>query len=47
MDATANDVPTTFEVRGFPTLFWAPKDSKASPVKYEVYFIMEDKLLCF
>lgn len=36
MDATANDVPTPYEVRGFPTLFWVPKDSKDSPVKYEV-----------
>lgn len=35
MDATANDVPTTFEVRGFPTLYWLPKDSKDSPKRYE------------
>uniref|UniRef100_A0A336KRW2 Protein disulfide-isomerase n=1 Tax=Culicoides sonorensis TaxID=179676 RepID=A0A336KRW2_CULSO len=35
VDATANDVPPLFEVRGFPTLFWLPKNSKASPVKYE------------
>ncbi len=28
MDATANDVPAGFDVRGFPTLFWLPKDSK-------------------
>lgn len=34
-DATANDVPPGFEVRGFPTLFWLPKDSKTSPQKYE------------
>lgn len=33
MDATANDVPPEFEVRGFPTLFWIPKGKK--PVKYE------------
>lgn len=25
MDATANDVPPGYEVRGFPTLFWKPK----------------------
>lgn len=37
MDATANDVPALYEVRGFPTLFWVRKDSKDSPVKYEVY----------
>lgn len=24
MDATANDVPSTFNVRGFPTIFWRP-----------------------
>lgn len=34
-DATANDVPPQYEVRGFPTLFWLPKDSKLSPQKYE------------
>ena len=33
MDATANDVPSGFDVRGFPTLFWLPKDSK-KPVAY-------------
>src|SRR5699024_10424728 len=36
MDATANDVPSTFDVRGFPTLYWAAKDAKDSPVRYEV-----------
>lgn len=36
MDATANDVSPTYDVRGFPTLYWAPKDSKASPIRYEV-----------
>lgn len=34
MDATANDVPPAFNVRGFPTLFWLPKDSKDKPVSY-------------
>ncbi|CAK9799830.1 Protein disulfide-isomerase A3 [Anthophora plagiata] len=34
-DATANDVPVQYEVRGFPTLFWVPKDSKNNPIKYE------------
>merc|ERR1712038_9806 len=32
MDATANDVPSTFEVRGFPTIFWVAKGQK--PVSY-------------
>ncbi|CAH1980494.1 unnamed protein product [Acanthoscelides obtectus] len=35
MDATANDVPSPFEVRGFPTLFWIPRDAKQVPVRYE------------
>ncbi|XP_034937220.1 protein disulfide-isomerase A3 [Chelonus insularis] len=35
MDATANDVPPHFTVQGFPTLYWVPKNSKDSPVKYE------------
>merc|ERR1712026_565914 len=33
MDATANDVPPQFDVRGFPTIFWLPKDSK-NPTSY-------------
>jgi len=35
MDATANDVPSQYDVKGFPTLFWLPKDSKDSPKRYE------------
>lgn len=35
MDATANDVPSQFEVQGFPTLFWVPKGKLGSPVKYQ------------
>jgi len=35
MDATANDVPSNFEVRGFPSLFFVPKKSKQTPRKYE------------
>lgn len=34
MDATANDVPPLFEVRGFPTIYWLPKGNKDSPVPY-------------
>jgi len=37
MDATANDVPSTFDVRGFPTLYWLPKDGKNKPIRYEVF----------
>ncbi|KAJ9595872.1 hypothetical protein L9F63_012931, partial [Diploptera punctata] len=35
MDATSNDVSGPYDVRGFPTIYWAPKDSKDSPVRYE------------
>jgi len=35
MDATANDVPSKFEVRGFPTLYWLSKDNKDKMVRYE------------
>ncbi|XP_053688162.1 protein disulfide-isomerase A3 [Sabethes cyaneus] len=35
MDATANDVPPTFDVRGFPTLYWLSKDDKSNPTRYE------------
>ncbi|XP_042904758.1 protein disulfide-isomerase A3 [Parasteatoda tepidariorum] len=35
MDATANDVPPSFEVHGFPTLYWVPKTHKTTPKKYE------------
>ncbi|XP_055529979.1 protein disulfide-isomerase A3-like [Wyeomyia smithii] len=35
MDATANDVPPTFDVRGFPTLYWLPKNDKSNPMRYE------------
>lgn len=35
MDATANDVPKPYEVQGFPTLYFASKNGKAMPKKYE------------
>uniref|UniRef100_A0A8C7S763 Protein disulfide-isomerase n=1 Tax=Oncorhynchus mykiss TaxID=8022 RepID=A0A8C7S763_ONCMY len=35
MDATANDVPSQYEVRGFPTIFFSPAGQKMSPKKYE------------
>lgn len=35
MDASNNDVSSEYEVRGFPTIYWVPKNSKASPVRYE------------
>jgi len=33
VDATANDVPSSFNVRGFPTIYWKP--AKGKPVSYE------------
>uniref|UniRef100_A0A2P2HY11 Protein disulfide-isomerase n=1 Tax=Hirondellea gigas TaxID=1518452 RepID=A0A2P2HY11_9CRUS len=33
IDATSNDVPTSYNVRGFPTFYWKPKDG--SPISYE------------
>ncbi|XP_068579153.1 protein disulfide-isomerase A3 [Cebidichthys violaceus] len=35
MDATANDVPTPYEVSGFPTLYFVPAGRKMNPKKYE------------
>lgn len=35
MDATANDVPSGYDVKGFPTLYYAPKGDKQNPLKYE------------
>lgn len=36
MDATANDVPNdNYKTEGFPTIYFAPSDSKQSPVKFE------------
>lgn len=35
IDATANDVPKPYEVRGFPTIYFAPKGNKSNPKKYE------------
>lgn len=34
MDATANDVPKPYEVTGFPTLYFSPKNSKDFPQRY-------------
>ncbi|XP_012688715.2 protein disulfide-isomerase A4 [Clupea harengus] len=36
MDATANDVPhDSYKVEGFPTIYFAPRNKKESPVKFE------------
>jgi len=34
MDATANDVPGPYNVRGFPTIYFAPKGDKKNPKQY-------------
>lgn len=36
VDATANSFPPTFNVRGYPTIYWVPKASKDKPIAYEV-----------
>ncbi|KAK1804394.1 hypothetical protein P4O66_020422 [Electrophorus voltai] len=35
MDATANDVPSPYEVRGFPTIYFSPAGQKQNPKRYE------------
>ncbi|XP_005807506.1 protein disulfide-isomerase A3 [Xiphophorus maculatus] len=35
MDATANDVPSPYEVSGFPTIYFSPAGRKMSPKRYE------------
>ncbi|KAI1889029.1 hypothetical protein AGOR_G00174850 [Albula goreensis] len=36
MDATANDVPhDSYKVEGFPTIYFAPSNSKQDPVKFQ------------
>ncbi|XP_067832017.1 protein disulfide-isomerase A3-like [Heptranchias perlo] len=35
MDATANDVPSVYDVRGFPTIYFVAAGMKQSPKKYE------------
>lgn len=35
IDATANELPTAYTVRGFPTIFWCDKGNKNVPEKYQ------------
>lgn len=42
LDATANDVPPLFDVKGFPTLFWIPKNDRDHPVRYDGGRELED-----
>ena len=36
MDATENDVPGGYDVQGFPTIYFAPKNGKETPRRYDV-----------
>jgi len=42
IDATNNFVPSNFEVRGFPSIFWVPAGKGDKPMKYEGGREMED-----
>jgi len=35
MDATENDVPPQYDVKGFPTIYFVPKNDKDSPRRYD------------
>lgn len=35
-DATANEIPDPYVVRGYPTLYFVPKNSKNAPKPFEV-----------
>ena len=45
IDATANDSPSQFQVSGFPTIYWAPKDNKKNPTKYNVSMLLSTYFL--
>ncbi|XP_052738487.1 protein disulfide-isomerase A3 [Bicyclus anynana] len=43
IDATTNDWPKSlYEVSGFPTIYWKPKDSSKKPVRYNGGRALED-----
>jgi len=42
IDATANFIPSVFEVRGFPSIFWVPAGKGGAPQKYEGGREMDD-----
>ena len=35
VDATANDVPSEFEVKGFPTIYFVPAGGDKEPIVYD------------
>ncbi|XP_018603247.2 protein disulfide-isomerase A3-like isoform X2 [Scleropages formosus] len=44
MDATANDIPSGYDVDGFPTIYFVPARKKHKPVKYEGELNVKDLL---
>ncbi|XP_048883078.1 protein disulfide isomerase family A, member 7 isoform X2 [Brienomyrus brachyistius] len=44
IDATANDVPPSYDVQGFPTIYLSPAGKKDSPIRYEGGRDVEDFL---
>uniref|UniRef100_A0A2K5DRX6 Protein disulfide-isomerase A3 n=1 Tax=Aotus nancymaae TaxID=37293 RepID=A0A2K5DRX6_AOTNA len=46
MDATANDMPSPYEVRGFPTIYFSPANKKLNPKKYEGGRELSDFISC-
>uniref|UniRef100_A0A8C5NUF4 Protein disulfide-isomerase n=1 Tax=Jaculus jaculus TaxID=51337 RepID=A0A8C5NUF4_JACJA len=46
MDATANDVPSPYEVSGFPTIYFSPANKKLKPKKYEGSHELNDFISC-
>uniref|UniRef100_A0A915E529 protein disulfide-isomerase n=1 Tax=Ditylenchus dipsaci TaxID=166011 RepID=A0A915E529_9BILA len=41
-DAQEHEVPSLFNVRGYPTLYWLPKNAKDSPIAYQGGRSVED-----
>jgi len=35
VDATANDIPPAFSVRGYPTIFFVPANQKNNPITFD------------
>jgi len=42
MDATANDVPSLYDVTGFPTIYFVKRGSKDEPIKYAGGRLLDD-----
>jgi hypothetical protein len=40
IDATANDYPGLYQVKGFPTIFFVPKNDKNNPKQYNVKILL-------